>query len=171
MAAGYLVIRGPIKSLVQQWDCRLPADRTRWSTWYVLPHSFPHICAGNYGLDVKHPQMSCLKRGYTSPAHFKGNLLLPFSSSSSSSFSTHCVCVCWCVCVQMSNGLAMRQPEPWDMSVRKIGSKKSRAEIQKEWGGQRREEQSADSESLFPSVRRCGQHIPSNPNLHTRHGM
>lgn len=53
--------------------------------------------------------MSHLKRGNTSPAHFKGNLLLPFSSS----FST------WAV--QMNNGLAMGQPEPRDTSERKTG--------------------------------------------------
>lgn len=163
MAVGYLVIKRPIKSLVQQWDCRLPADRTRWSPWYVLPRSFPHICPGNYSLDVKHPQMSRLKRGYMSPAHFKGNLLLPFFPSTS--FST------WCVCVQMSNGLAVGKPEPRDMSERKIGSEKEGRGIQKEWGGQRKEEQSADKESIFPSVSLCGKHIASNPNLYTRHRM
>lgn len=131
MAAGYLVIKAPIKSLVQQRGCRLPPDRTRWSAWYVLPHSFSHICASNYSLDVKHAQMSHLEGGYTSPAHFEGNLFLPFSSSSSS-FST------WGV--QMNNGLAMGQPEPQDMSERKIRGEKEGTQIQHEWGsrGKRR---------------------------------
>lgn len=109
MAAGYLVIKVPIKSLVQQSDGRLLAYRTRWSAWYGLPHSFPHICAGNYSLDVKHPQMSHLKRGCMSPAHFEGNHLPP---SSSPSFST--------LGVRMDNGLATGQPEPGDTSGREI---------------------------------------------------
>lgn len=102
MAAGYLVIKVPIKSLVQQSDGRLLAYRTRWSAWYALPHSFPHICAGNYSLDVKHPQMSHLKRGYMSPAHFEGSHLPPFSSFSFSTLDT-----------RMSNRLATGQPRAW----------------------------------------------------------
>lgn len=148
MAAGYLVIKAPIKSLVQQRGCRLPADRTRWSAWYVLPHSFSHICASNYSLDVKHAQMSHLEGGYTLPAHFEGNLFLPFSSSSFSTWG-----------VQMNNGLAMGQPEPQDMSERKIGSEKEGTQIQHEWGSQEKEEQTVVKELLFPSVSLCGQHI------------
>lgn len=63
--------------------------------------------------------MSHLEGGHTSPAHFEGNLFLP-----SSSFST------WDV--QMNNGLAMGQPEPQDMSERKIGGEKEGTQIQHE---------------------------------------
>lgn len=114
MAAGYLVIKVPIKSLVQQSDGRLLAYRTRWSAWYGLPHSFPHICAGNYSLDAKHPQMSHLKRLYMSPAHCEGIQLPP----SSSSFST--------LGAQMNNGFATGQPEPGDTSGREIRSERRR---------------------------------------------
>lgn len=127
MAAGYLVIKVPIKSLVQQSDGRLLAYRTRWSAWYGLPHSFPHICAGNYSLDVKHPQMSHLKRGCMSPEHFEGNHLPP---SSSPSFST--------LGARMDNGLATGQPVPGDTSGREIRSEKKATEIWNECGCQRR---------------------------------
>lgn len=157
MAAGYLVIKVPIKSLVQQSDGRLLAYRTRWSAWYGLPHSFPHICAGNYSLDVKHPQMSHLKRGCMSPAHFEGNQLPP---SSSPSFST--------LSARMDSGLATGQPEPGDTSGREIRSKKA-TEIWNECGCQRRRAEGRDSAP--PSVSLCGPHIISNPNLHTCHGM
>lgn len=119
MAAGYLVIKAPIKSLVQQSDGCLLAYRTRWSAWYGPPHSFPHICAGNYSLDVKYPQMSHLKRGYMLPAHFEGNHLPP----SSSSFST-----------KWTTGLAMGQSGPG----RQIRNEKEATEIWNDWEVQRR---------------------------------
>lgn len=81
--------------------------------------------------------MSHLKRGNTSPAHFKGNLLLLISSS----FST------WVV--QMNNGLAVGQLEPRDTSERKIGREKG-SKVSAEVRG--KEEQSADKELLFPSI-------------------
>lgn len=160
MAAGYLVIKVAIKSLVQLSDGRLLAYRTRWPAWYGLPHSFPHICAGNYSLDVKHPQMSHLKRGYMSPTHFEGYHLPP---SSSSSFSI--------LDAQMNNGLVMGQPGPEDTSWQ--GNKGWEGDNgDSKWTWMLEEEKSRGrGQTLPPSVSLCGPHIFSNPNLHTCHGM
>lgn len=83
---------------------------------------FQQIRAGNYSFDVNHPQMSRLKREYTSPTCFKDNLRLCFTSSSSSfsPFSTQPMRLD--LCVRMSNRLEVGQPEPRDMSEKRIGS-------------------------------------------------
>lgn len=80
---------------------------------------FQQICAGNYSFNVNHPQMSRLKRECTSPACFKDNLHLCFFSSFSP-FSTQPMRLD--LCVRMSNRLKAGQPEPRDMSEKRIGS-------------------------------------------------
>lgn len=152
MAAGYLVIKAPIKSLVQQSDGCLLAYRTRWSAWYGPPHSFPHICAGNYSLDVKYPQMSHLKRGYMLPAHFEGNHLPPPSSFPRNG-------------QRVSDGT---------IRAREVDKEQEGGNIDLKWLRSSEEEKSrGQGENCFfsPSVSLCGPHIISNPNLHTCHGM
>lgn len=64
----------------------------------------------------------------------------------------------------------MGQPEPWDLSERKM---KQEAASRDPEGASRSEERRTECShrTLFPSVGLSGQHIASKYNLHACHGM